>query len=110
MFVQLAFHMRGINVRRVFDWDFNRLKPPFLKSREKLRAFVGKRRSEQKGVDSKSHKDLRLIKRYSLSKAFRWFWGNCGSFSSVLGRRIASFLRLKAEIKTGLSTTTRVII
>src|SRR5436190_1900280 len=70
--VQLLLHKGRIDVRRILDGDFDGRKAPFLERFEKFGAVVGEGRSEQKGIDAKSHNGFfeRLVKRQAVSKDF----------------------------------------
>ena len=57
MFVQLSFHMRWINMRKIFHGDFNGIKTPFLELAEQFCALIGKRRRKEKRIDSNAHSD-----------------------------------------------------
>ena len=72
MLVQFLLHEGRIDMRWVFDWNFDGLKAPFLECLKEFCAFVGEGRSEQKSIDAKSHNGFfdRLEERQSVSKAF----------------------------------------
>ena len=47
--------MRRIDMRRVFDGNFDGVEAPALELFEQLRAVVGERRSEEESIDAYSH-------------------------------------------------------
>jgi hypothetical protein len=81
VFVQLLLHKGRIDVRRIFNGYFNRRKTPFFERFEEFCAVVGEGRSEQKGIDAKSHNGFfdRLVERGKLSKAFAAGKDNTGA-------------------------------
>jgi len=97
----------GIDVGRVFDRNFNRIKAPTLEFRKEFGAFVRKRGSKQKCVYADSHKDAaRLIHPVRVSKRFGLFGGckqvgekiacqemNCDYYSNSCGKERSIFDR-----------------
>jgi hypothetical protein len=60
--------MRGIDMRRIFYGDFDRIETPAFELRKKLCAFVRERGGEEKSVNAKSHSEASLIHPNKLSK------------------------------------------
>jgi hypothetical protein len=47
--------MARVDMRRVFDRNFNRLEPPLLEGLKQFGALVGERGREKKGINADSH-------------------------------------------------------